>query len=107
MIQFGFYSQPKIEKVLVVLSDNHEHKVNYIMELTFRCDDPLPLEIVEKTKIPDAITANITNITSGGNVTITFSTKLKIPKVNLTEFPSLNVTVQGKVVPVLELSIIS
>jgi hypothetical protein len=29
------------------------------MELTFRCDDLLPLEVVEKAKIPDAITANI------------------------------------------------
>ncbi len=51
------------------------------------------------------ITANITNITNDGNVTITFSSILVIPKVNLTEFPSLNVTVEGKVMPVLDLSI--
>jgi hypothetical protein len=53
------------------------------------------------------ITAKITNITVGGNVTITFSKKLQIPNVNLTEFPSLNVTVEGKAVPALELQITS
>jgi hypothetical protein len=39
------------------------------------------------------ITANITNVTDEGNVTITFSSNLTIPKVNLTDFPTLNVTV--------------
>ena len=75
------------------------------MVLSFRCDDPPQPEVVKEAIKPKEITANITNITDDGNVTITFSTRLKIPKVNLTKFPFLNVTVEGKLVPVLNLSI--
>jgi hypothetical protein len=76
------------------------------MVLSFRCDIPPPPPPVAQFETKRLeITANITNITADGNVTITFSSALIIPKVNLTEFPSLNVTVEGREVPVLELSI--
>ena len=76
------------------------------MVLTFRCDDSPPPPPAAKVEIkPKEITANITNITADGNVTIAFSSALIIPKVNLTEFPSLNVTVEGKQKPVMELLI--
>jgi hypothetical protein len=76
------------------------------MVLVFRCDDPPPpLPVVKVAIKPDAITAKITNNTADGNVTITFSSKLIIPKINLTEFPFLNVTLEGKDVHVLDLSI--
>jgi hypothetical protein len=96
-MQFGFYSEPKNETVLILLSDSHGNKVTYKMVLTFRCDDSPPPPPVAKVEIkPIEITGNITNITADGNVTITFSSTMIIPKVNLTEFPSLNVTVEGK-----------
>ena len=65
------------------------------MVLTFRCGefDPPPLVAVETVAAKKVITANITNITDQGNVTITFSSNLTIPKVKLTDFPTLNVTV--------------
>jgi hypothetical protein len=76
------------------------------MVLVFRCDAPPPSPPVVQaaTKLKE-ITANISNITADGNVTIKFSSKLVIPKVNLSEFPFLNATVGGREVPVLELSI--
>jgi hypothetical protein len=105
-MQFGFYSKPKNESVSIILFDDHGHQTKYQMLLLFRCDDsPPPLPFVEEAIKLLEITANITNITADGNVTITFSRNLIIPKVNLTEFPFLNVTVEGKDVPVLELSI--
>jgi len=64
------------------------------MVLTFRCDnDTTPIVAVETVAAKKVITANITNVTDEGNVTITFSSNLTIPKVNLTDFPTLNVTV--------------
>ena len=65
------------------------------MVLTFRCGDdvPPPIVAVETVAAKKMITAEITNITDEGNVTITFSSNLTIPKVNLTDFPTLNVTV--------------
>ena len=91
-----------------MLADNHGNKVEYKMSLSFRCDyRPPGPKVVKSALKSDAITANITNITVNGNVTITFSKRLLIPNVNLTEFPSLNVPVQGKSVPALELQIIS
>ena len=75
------------------------------MELSFRCDDPLPQPDVEVAIKVKVITAKITNITADGNVTITFSSRLQVPKVNLTEFSSLNVTIDGKNIPALELSV--
>ena len=77
------------------------------MSLSFRCDYRPPVPKVVKAIKLDAITAKITNITVRGNVTITFSKILQIPSANLTEFPSINVTVEGKAVPALELEIIS
>jgi hypothetical protein len=64
------------------------------MSLTFRCRDdvPPPIFAVETVAAKKVITANITNVTDQGNVTITFSSNLTIPKVNLTDFPTLNVT---------------
>ncbi len=64
------------------------------MVLTFRCrDDVPPIVAVETVAAKKVITANITNVTDEGNVTITFSSNLKIPKVNLKDFPTLKVTV--------------
>jgi hypothetical protein len=65
------------------------------MVLTFRCGDdvPPPIVAVETVAAKKVITAEITNITDQGNVTITFSSNLTIPKVNLKDFPALNVTV--------------
>jgi len=56
--------------------------------------------------MPEPISAKITNITVNGNVTIAFNRKLTVPKFNLTEFPRLNVTIEEKTVPALELNII-
>ena len=36
-------------------------------------------------------------------MTISFSSKLEIPRVNLTEFAFLNATIEGREVPVLQL----
>ena len=66
------------------------------MVLTFRCGDDVPPPIVAVETVAakkKVITANITNVTDEGNVTITFSSNLTIPKVNLTDFQTLNVTV--------------
>ncbi len=65
------------------------------MVLTFRCGNyvPPPIVAVETVAVKKVITANITNITDQGTVTITFSSKLKTPKVNLTDFNNLKVTV--------------
>jgi hypothetical protein len=77
--QSTFYSEPKNETVLIVLSDNSGHKVDYQMELSFRCDDAPPLLAVGKAIKTKVITASITNITADGNVTITFSSRLLVP----------------------------
>ena len=106
MIQSGFYNEPKNETVKIVLSDDHGFQITYKMVLQFKCDVVFtPPPVVKKKVIPPAILANITNITSKGNVTVIFNSRLRVPKVKLTEFASLNVTVDGKTMPVLELSI--
>jgi len=107
LFQLSFYSVPKTEIVKIVLTDSHGHSVDYKMLLEFRCDSPPPAPYKKKPGMPEPISAKITNITANSNVTITFSKNLTIPKFNLTEFPRLNVTVEGKSVPALDLNIIS
>jgi len=81
LIQREFYSEPQNEKITIELSDSLGNMASYEILLTIGCER-LFVPTHKKPAAPKenkVITANITNVTDEGNVTITFSSDLKIP----------------------------